>query len=35
MLAYLAAKQATGELPLLNRATYARALATGRIGEAE
>ena len=33
MLAYIAATEATGELPLLNRETYARALSTGRLGE--
>ena len=32
MLAYIAATEATGELPLLNRETYARALSTGRLG---
>ena len=32
MLAYIAATEATGELPLLNRDTYARALSTGRLG---
>lgn len=32
MLAYLAATEATGELPLLNRDTYARALRAGRMG---
>ena len=32
MLAYVAATEATGELPLLNRETYARALSTGRVG---
>ena len=32
MLAYIAAMEATGELPLLNRETYARALNEGRIG---
>jgi enoyl-CoA hydratase/carnithine racemase len=32
MLAYIAATEATGELPLLNRETYARALSTGRVG---
>src|SRR5215213_1808035 len=32
MLAYIAATEATGELPLLNRETYARALNEGRIG---
>ena len=32
MLDYLAATDATGELPLLNRETYARALSSGRIG---
>jgi enoyl-CoA hydratase/carnithine racemase len=31
MLAYIAATEATGELPLLNRETYARALSTGRL----
>jgi enoyl-CoA hydratase/carnithine racemase len=33
MLAYLAATEATGELPLMNRETYAHALSTGRIGD--
>jgi len=32
MLAYIAATEATGELPLMNRETYARALHEGRIG---
>jgi enoyl-CoA hydratase/carnithine racemase len=32
MLAYIAATEASGELPLLNRETYARALSTGRVG---
>ena len=32
MLAYIAATEVTGELPLLNRETYARALSTGRLG---
>ena len=32
MLAYIAATEATGELPLMNRETYARALSTGRLG---
>src|SRR5438105_1946239 len=32
MLAYIAATEVTGELPLLNRETYARALGTGRLG---
>ena len=32
MLAYIAATEATGELPLLNRETYARALSAGRLG---
>jgi enoyl-CoA hydratase/carnithine racemase len=32
MLEYVAATEATGELPLLNRTTYERALSTGRIG---
>ena len=32
MLAYIAATEATGELPLLNRETYAHALSTGRLG---
>src|SRR5207247_174553 len=32
MLAYIAATEPTGELPLLNRETYARALSTGRVG---
>src|SRR5207248_7435747 len=32
MLDYLAATDATGELPLLIRATYARALSDGRYG---
>jgi hypothetical protein len=31
MLEYIAATDATGELPLLNRNTYAQALAAGRI----
>jgi enoyl-CoA hydratase/carnithine racemase len=31
MLDYIAATDATGELPLLNRETYARALAAGRL----
>ena len=31
MLEYIAATEATGELPLLNRETYARALSAGRI----
>ena len=35
MLAYIAATEATGELPLLNRETYARALSTGRVGGSE
>jgi enoyl-CoA hydratase/carnithine racemase len=30
--AYIAATEATGELPLMNREEYARALSTGRIG---
>src|SRR6266513_3763894 len=33
MLDYIAATDATGELPLLNRETYARALNEGRIGD--
>ena len=33
MLAYIAATEVTGELPLLNRETYARALNEGRIGD--
>src|SRR6266568_5569586 len=32
MLDYIAATDATGELPLLDRETYARALSAGRIG---
>jgi enoyl-CoA hydratase/carnithine racemase len=32
MLEYIAATNATGELPLLNRETFARALGSGRIG---
>ncbi|WP_307674606.1 enoyl-CoA hydratase/isomerase family protein [Streptomyces sp. V4I2] len=32
MLAYIATTDATGELPLLNRETYTRALAAGRLG---
>jgi len=32
MLAYIAATEATGELPLMNRDTYARALSVGRLG---
>ena len=32
MLEYIATTDATGELPLLNRETYARALAAGRYG---
>ena len=32
MLEYIATTDATGELPLLNRETYARALAAGRFG---
>jgi len=32
MLEYIAATDATGELPLLNRETYARALSAGRFG---
>ncbi|HMH86695.1 MAG TPA: enoyl-CoA hydratase/isomerase family protein [Gemmatimonadaceae bacterium] len=32
MLEYIATTEATGELPLLNRKTYDRALSTGRIG---
>src|SRR5438045_575554 len=32
MLEYIATTEATGELPLLDRETYARALAAGRIG---
>jgi enoyl-CoA hydratase/carnithine racemase len=32
MLEYIAATDATGELPLLDRDTYARALSAGRIG---
>jgi enoyl-CoA hydratase/carnithine racemase len=32
MLEYIATTDATGELPLLNRETYARALAAGRLG---
>ncbi|MDE5441659.1 hypothetical protein GWG65_09405 [Bradyrhizobium sp. CSA207] len=33
MLKYIAATKATGELPLLNRKTYARALSAGRLGD--
>jgi len=33
MLAYIAATEATGELPLMNRETYARALKEGRLGD--
>jgi hypothetical protein len=32
MLEYIATTDATGELPLLDRETYARALSAGRIG---
>lgn len=32
MLEYVATTEATGELPLLNRKTYERALSTGRMG---
>jgi len=32
MLEYIATTEATGELPLLNRETYARALEAGRLG---
>ncbi len=32
MLAYIAATKATGELPLMNRTTYAEALKAGGIG---
>jgi len=32
MLEYIATTDATGELPLLNRETYARALGAGRFG---
>jgi enoyl-CoA hydratase/carnithine racemase len=32
MLAYIAATEATGELPLMNREKFARALKTGQIG---
>ena len=32
MLEYIATTDATGELPLLNRDTYARALSAGRFG---
>src|SRR3954470_18545857 len=32
MLEYIATTEATGELPLLDRKTYDRALSTGRIG---
>ncbi|TGN14462.1 enoyl-CoA hydratase/isomerase family protein [Leptospira ilyithenensis] len=35
MLAYIAATEATGELPLLNREIYARALKEGRIGDSK
>jgi hypothetical protein len=31
MFAYIVATEATGELPFLNRETYARALSTGRL----
>ena len=31
MLEYIATTEATGELPLLDRKTYDRALSTGRI----
>ena len=33
MLKYIATTETTGELPFLNRKTYARALSTGRIGD--
>ena len=33
MLNYIAATKATGELPLMNKETYARALSTGRLGD--
>src|SRR5215212_1077984 len=33
MLAYIAATEATGELPLMNRDTYVHALNVGRLGE--
>jgi enoyl-CoA hydratase/carnithine racemase len=33
MLKYIAAKETTGDLPLMNRKTYARALSAGRLGE--
>jgi hypothetical protein len=35
MLEYIATTDATGELPLLNRDTYARALSAGRLGGAQ
>src|SRR6266702_7081712 len=35
ILAYIAATEATGELPLLNREAYARALKEGRIGASD
>jgi hypothetical protein len=31
MLNYIAATKSTGELPLMNRETYARALSTGHL----
>ncbi len=33
MLKYIAATETTGDLPLMNRKTYARALSAGRLGE--
>jgi enoyl-CoA hydratase/carnithine racemase len=33
MINYIAATKATGELPLMNKETYARALSTGRLGD--
>ena len=33
MLKYIAATETTGDLPLMNRKTYARALSTGRLGD--
>ena len=35
MLDYIATTEATGELPLLDRKTYERALNTGRMGSPE
>jgi len=32
MLEYIATTEATGELPLLDRETYARAFSAGRLG---